>query len=104
LDLRIVGADPVRVVAEKYFSECDWRVKVGNGEVGEGVSEGTKDSSGPREGVVAVNTPEGDAVKNVPLHGQGSAVRMRMVGWGTHELVRRLTIPSLPLNLEITHT
>ena len=50
---------------EKYFSEKVLRLRVGKGE--DGMSAGTKDSSGPLEGVVAVKTPEGVAVKNVPL-------------------------------------
>jgi hypothetical protein len=42
-------------------------VNVGNGSEGIDVMVGVSDSRGPREGVAAVNVPDGVAVKNVPL-------------------------------------
>lgn len=54
-------------MADIYFSEWVWRENKGNVEDEERLREGMKDSSGPREGVVALSTPEGVAVRNVPL-------------------------------------
>ena len=40
---------------------------MGKGDDDDVARVGTKDSRGPRDGVVALNTPDGVAVKNVPL-------------------------------------
>ena len=57
-------------MAERYFSELVEREKDGKGDEDvDGI--GLNASSGPRDGVIAVKTPEGEAVRKVPLgHGQ----------------------------------
>ena len=57
-------------------------------------------SSGPLEGVVAVRTPDGVAVRNVPL--LISLIRTR--GERAYELVRSDITSSLPLRRDTTHT
>ena len=96
---------PAGAAADRYFSECVWSEKVGKTELEDGERTGTKDSSGPREGVVALSTPDGAAVKNVPLpHLRQSECSLRKAWRATDELVRSETTLSLPLNLEITQT
>jgi len=58
-------------------------------------------SSGPLEGVVAVRTPDGVAVRNVPL--VVSLIHSKKAGW-TYELVRSDITSSLPLRRDTTHT
>jgi hypothetical protein len=71
LDLRPTAEEEERNVREFVFR---WRVGKALDEDEEpeeeeeaGVRRGTKASSGPREGVVADNTPDGAAERKVPL-------------------------------------
>jgi hypothetical protein len=52
---------------ERYFSEVVRREQMGKRDEEDLASRGVNASSGPREGVVAVNVPDGAAVRNVPL-------------------------------------
>ena len=72
-------------------------------ELAEALKLGLKASRGPRDGVLAVNVPEGWAVKNVPL---GVSVDMshKSNTRVTYEAVRREMISSLPDSLETTQT
>ena len=49
------------------FSDWVCRAKEGNVELADALKLGLKASRGPRDGVLAVNVPDGWAVKNVPL-------------------------------------
>ena len=76
LVLRMVA--PVGVLAERYFSLWVFNDKPGKRDEEE-VKMGTKDSSWPRDGVVAVSVPDGVAVRKVPLR-QNSAYSRKGTG------------------------